>query len=188
MDCITAEVIRHAEAAQALGEDAAIPVGERRPRPSNLVPIPDLLRGWTDVLRSTSGVPTGSDQFKEEKRQKIRRITEQLAIRANDLLAAASEVELDCCFIPAGKVLVRLNKDTKSALHALPDGCKPFLVSLKAAIDRCKLAGDQAAVPPRNESSSSRVSGLEYSADLFRSLALPPSQKRQSLLGTGNAQ
>jgi len=188
MDGITAEVVRYEEAAKALAEDAALPVSERRPVPSNLVPIHDLLRGWTDVLRATSGVPTGSDQFKEQKKQHIRSITEQLAVRANELLAAASEAELDCCFIPAGKVLVRLNKDHKSALSTLPDGCIPFLVSLKAAIDCRKLAGEQAAVPPPNEGSSSRVSGLEYSADLFRSLTLSQSQKIQSRLGAGNAQ
>ena len=188
MDGITAEVVRYEEAAKALAEDAALPVSERRPVRSNLVPIHDLLRGWTDVLRATSGVPTGSDQFKEQKKQHIRSITEQLAVRANELLAAASEAELDCCFIPAGKVLVRLNKDHKSALSTLPDGCIPFLVSLNAAIDCRKLAGEQAAVPPPNEGSSSRVSGLEYSADLFRSLTLSQSQKIQSRLGAGNAQ
>jgi hypothetical protein len=188
MDGIIAEVKRHEHAARVSAEDASQPVDERRAVPSNLVPISDLLRAWTDILRATGGNTGGSNVGREQGIQQVRNITEQLAVRASELVAAASEAEMDCCFIPAGKVFVKLSKDTESALYSLPERCKPFLSNLKIAIEARQKAREQAAAQPPNEGNSPRASGLDFPVNVFSSLIFPTSRKIQPALGAGNTQ
>jgi len=189
MDGITTEVKRHEESAKASVEDASKPDTERRVVASNLVPIPDLLRAWTDILKSTLGIPGGSDEAKESRKQQFQSITQQLAVRANEILAAASQAELDCCFIPAGKAILSASKNPRSALNPLPEDCKPFFFSLKTAIESRNSAQEQATGPPPNQGNTSGVTGLDYSVGaIFRSLTLPAATTIRSRRGTANAE
>ncbi|MFO1002847.1 MAG: hypothetical protein U0936_21155 [Planctomycetaceae bacterium] len=172
MDGLTAEVGRHMEADRLLSEDAELPAMERRLLPSNLVPVPDLLRAYGNVLRATLGKPLGDSRDNVRKTQYVN-VANGLAAKAESLIATATDSEFNSCFIPAAKAIWKARKDAQSALLGQTDSCLTFLSRVNARIERRVAPAQSVSVDQSVDAGTGPVSGLSFSGGLFRSLALP---------------